>query len=75
MTPRCRNRWEDDVPTRRSKLNKLAEIEEGDGPVERKSHCLVCYVPFGQCKNGARGHLHVDSRFSSQVRMYCVLGR
>ena len=60
------------MPTRGSKLNKLAEIEEGDGPVERKSHCLVYYVPFGQCNNGVRVHLHVDSRFSSFfVRMYC----
>ena len=71
MMPRRCDWWEDDLPTRGSKLNKLAEIEKGDGPVERKSHCLVCHVPFGQYKNGARGHLHVDLRFSSIVSMYC----
>ena len=40
-TPRCRECWEDDEPTRGSKLHKLTEIEADDGLVQRKSHCLV----------------------------------
>lgn len=46
-TPCCHECWEDDEPTRGSKLHKLTEIEGDGGPVQRKSHCnpivLFCY--------------------------------
>jgi hypothetical protein len=67
-TLRWRNGWEDNEPTRGSKLHELTEIEGDDGPRERKSHCLV--LLWGSAKMGTRGHLLEDSRFSSQVCMY-----
>jgi hypothetical protein len=68
-TPRCRECWEDDEPTRGSKLHKLTEIGGDDGPVQRKSHCLV--LLWGSAKMGARGHL-LDSRTSPR-KYACIV--
>jgi hypothetical protein len=69
-TPRCRKCWEDNEPTRRSKLHKLTEIEGDDGPVQQRSHHLV--LLWGSAKMGARGHLLDDSR-TSPHKYACIV--
>ena len=68
-TARCANQWTDDVTTCGSKLDEFAEIKGDEVPLERKSHCLV--LLWGNAKMGARGHLQVDSRFSSKY--VCIM--
>ena len=41
-TPRCRECWEDDEPTRGSKLHKLTEIEADDGLSSGNPIVLFC---------------------------------
>ena len=57
--PRWHNEWEDNGPTRDSKLHELTEIEGHDGLLEQESHCLV--LLWGSAKMGMRGHLLDDS--------------
>lgn len=51
-TPSWRDGWEDNEPTRGSKLHELTEIEGDDCPHERKSHC--CGFVMEQCEKWGR---------------------
>ena len=54
-TPSWRNGWEDNEPTRGSKLHELTEIEGDDCLHERKSHC--CGLLWSSAKMGSAWYL------------------
>ena len=64
-TPSWRDGWEDNEPTRGSKLHELTEIEGDDCPRERKSHC--CGLLWSSAKMGARGTYH--TKISDMVQL------
>jgi hypothetical protein len=73
MTPRCRDWWEDDVPTCGSKLNKLAEIEEVMVQLSRNPIVLFAMCHLGNAK---LGRVAICKLIHASIHLYaCIVGR
>ena len=64
-TPSWRDGWEDNEPTRGSKLHELTEIEGDDCPREWKSHC--CGLLWSSAKMGVCGTYHTKISDMAQL--------